>query len=131
MNQVALVGRLSKDPDLKFVPTTGKAVARFNLAVSRPGKDKGADFINCVAFGKTAETIATYIAKGRQVAITGVIRTGSYDNKEGNKVYTTEIWVSGFTFVGNSNSASTPGQGFNDGGFGDGMTESYDGDIPY
>lgn len=129
MNAVSLVGRLTREPDLRFAPTTGKAIARFSLAVNRPGKDKGTDFINCVAFGKSAETIATYIQKGRQVAISGTIRTGSYE-KDGQKYYNTDIWVSGFTFIGNnsSNDNTPTAGGFND----NGMEEvPDDGDIPF
>lgn len=128
MNTVSLVGRLTREPELRFAPTTGKAVVRLSLAVNRPGKDKGTDFINCIAFGKTAETIATYIPKGRQVAITGTIRTGSYE-KDGQKYYTTDIWVSGFTFVGNSNNDNTtPVNSFDNGE----ITElPDDGDIPF
>lgn len=127
MNKVILIGRCTKDPDLKFAPTSGKAIARFTLAVNRPyDKDKKADFINCVAFGKTAETIANYITKGRQIAITGSIRTGSYDGNDGVKRYTTDIWVDSFEFIGNSNGKVDNNQ---DNEFGQAVQD--DGDSPF
>ena len=106
MNKVVLIGRLTKDPDLKFVAGTGTAITNFTLAVNRP-KDKNgevkADFINCVAFGKTAETIAQYLTKGRQLAVFGNIRTGSYEAQDGTKRYTTDVYVEGFDFVDSGN----------------------------
>ena len=106
MNKVVLIGRLTKDPDLKFAAGTGTAITNFTLAVNRP-KDKNgevkADFINCVAFGKTAETIAQYLTKGRQLAVFGNIRTGSYEAQDGTKRYTTDVYVEGFDFIDSSN----------------------------
>lgn len=99
MNKVVLIGRLTKDPDLKFTAGNGNAVSNFTLAVNRVGKDKEADFINCVAFGKIAETIAQYLTKGRQLAVFGNIRTGSYEAQDGTKRYTTDVYVEGFDFV--------------------------------
>lgn len=103
MNKVVLIGRTTKSPELRYAPGTGTAVCRFTLAVNRPYKKDETDFINCVAFGKIAETIAQYVLKGRQVAITGSIRTGSYENNAGNKIYTTDVALDGFEFIGNSN----------------------------
>lgn len=103
MNKVILLGRLTKDPDLRFTSGTGTAVTRFTVAVNRPkqkDKPQEADFINCIAFGKTAETIAEYLTKGRQIAINGNIRTGSYEAKDGTKRYTTEVVVETFEFLG-------------------------------
>ena len=88
MNRVVLIGRLTKDPELRFAAGSGTAVTRFTLAVNRPRRKDGqteADFITCVAFGKTAETIAQYVTKGNQFAVTGSIRTGSYDAQDGSK----------------------------------------------
>lgn len=93
MNSVSLIGRLTKDPDIRY---TGEqlCVARFTLAVDA-GKDKDgegkADFPSCVAFGKTAELIEKYVRKGSQIGIKGAIKTGSYKNKDGNTVYTTDV----------------------------------------
>ncbi|MDB1959665.1 single-stranded DNA-binding protein, partial [Clostridium tertium] len=81
MNKVILIGRLTKDPELNFAAGTGTAVCKFSLAVTRAFKKDETDFINCIAFNKRAETIAQYLTKGRQLAVTGSIRTGSYDAK--------------------------------------------------
>ena len=95
MNSVVLSGRPTKDPTANYTPA-GLAVTRFTLAVDR-GKDKGADFISCVAFDKTAETIAQYCRKGGKILVTGRIQTGSFDGKNG-KVYTTDVIVNTFEF---------------------------------
>ena len=114
MNSVNLVGRLVRNPELRY--TNGNnAYVRFTLAVDRRlSKEKRqeaesknqptADFISCVAWGKTAETIANYLSKGSQVGIDGKIQTGSYEKDDGTKVYTTDVLVTGMTFVGNKNS---------------------------
>ncbi|WP_297521720.1 single-stranded DNA-binding protein [uncultured Clostridium sp.] len=102
MNKVILIGRLTKDPDLRFAAGSGKAVTRFTMAVNRPMKRDEADFINCIAFGKTGETIAQYLTKGRQLAITGNIRTGSYE-KDGQMRYTTDVIVDSFEFIAGDN----------------------------
>ena len=82
MNKAVLIGRLTKDPELRYAQGNGTAVCKFTLAVSRPFKKDETDFINCIAFGKAAETINQYMAKGRQLAVTGSIRTGSYDAQD-------------------------------------------------
>lgn len=106
MNKVILIGRLTKDPELTYTSGSGNAVCRFSLAVTRPFKKDETDFINCVAFGKNAETISQYVTKGRQIAINGNIRTGSYDAKDGTRRYTTNINVETFEFIGSSNNSS-------------------------
>ncbi|MDU7365393.1 single-stranded DNA-binding protein [Clostridium sp.] len=140
MNKVILIGRLTKDPELNFAAGTGTAVTRFTLAVTRPFKKDETDFINCIAFGKTGETIAQYLTKGRQLAVTGSIRTGSYDAKDGTKRYTTDIVVDSFEFIGgnqNNNMNSSNSRGFNNSGNGLGdnfeedMTPVDDGDMPF
>lgn len=103
MNSVNLIGRLTKDPELRFTAGSGNALCRFTLAVNRTFKKDEADFINCIAFGKTAETISQYVTKGRQIGVTGEIRTGSYDAQDGTKRYTTDVVVNNFTFVGSNN----------------------------
>lgn len=111
MNKVMLLGRLTRDPDLRFSAGSGTAVTRFTVAVNRPRqKDKQpeADFINCIAFGKAGETIAEYLTKGRQIAISGNIRTGSYEAKDGTKRYTTEVVVETFEFI--SSNAGAPNE---------------------
>ena len=101
MNNVVLIGRLTKDPEVKYIPQSETAVANFTLAVDRPmAKEKTADFIRIVAFGKTAELCEKYLAKGRQVGIQGRIQTGSYENKNGDKVYTTDVIAERVEFLG-------------------------------
>ena len=137
MNKVTLIGRTTKSPELRYAPGTGTAVCRFTLAVNRPYKKDETDFINCVAFGKIGETIAQYVLKGRQVAVTGSIRTGSYESNSGEKRYTTDVVLDGFEFKGNSNSSNLDNAGTynqapdnSDMGFGD-MTPVNDGDMPF
>lgn len=100
MNKVILIGRLTKDPELRYAAGSGTAICRFTVAINRQFKKDETDFINCVAFGKTGETIAQYITKGRQIAVTGSIRTGSYDAQDGTKRYTTDVIVESFEFIG-------------------------------
>ena len=109
MNKVVLIGRMVADPELRFAAGSGMAISRFRVAVNRRKKEDGADFINCVSFGKTAETIAQYLTKGRQIAVTGSIRTGSYDAQDGTKRYTTDVAVESFEFIGNNGQANTQG----------------------
>mgnify|MGYP000869942330 FL=1 len=102
MNQVCLVGRLTNDPEIRY--TQGEkpmAVARYTLAVDRIYKKDGestADFIRCVAFGRNAEFAEKYMSKGRKFGITGSIQTGSYQNKDGQTVYTTDVIVNSQDF---------------------------------
>ena len=113
MNKVILVGRLARDPELR---TTGggQSVCRFAVAVDRRFKRDGqptADFINVVAFGKTAELINQYLGKGRRIALEGRIQTGSYTANDGSKRYTTDIILENFDFIDsrNDNSAGNSG----------------------
>lgn len=112
MNKVIVVGRLTRDPEMKY--TTGEsatAIARFSLAVNRKFKNADgeyeADFINCVAFGKTAEFVEKYFNKGMAMGIVGRIQTGSYTNKDGQKVYTTEVVVEETEFVESKNKSTS------------------------
>ena len=104
MNSVQLLGRLVRDPEVRYTagdnPT---AVARFTVACNRKYKkdaEQEADFISCLAFGKTAEFIERYFSKGSSIALNGRIQTGSYTNKDGAKVYTTDVVVDSLEFVG-------------------------------
>lgn len=102
MNKVILMGRLTRDPELRY--STGErqmAIARYTLAVARKVKtnDTEADFINCIAFGKSAEFVEKYFRQGQRVLIEGRLQTGSYTNKEGQKVYTTDIIVDAQEFA--------------------------------
>ena len=101
MNKVILMGRLTRDPEIRYTQSAEPlAIARYNLAVDRrfqrkdnSGNEQTADFISCIAFGKNAEFAEKYLKQGTKIAITGRIQTGSYTNKDGNKVYTTEVVV--------------------------------------
>ena len=100
MNSVQLTGRLTRDPEVGY-SNGGTTVARFTLAVNRRFTQENgptADFIRCVAFGKTAEFIEKYFTKGRKMDLNGRIQTGSYENQEGQKVYTTDIVVENAEF---------------------------------
>lgn len=97
MNKAILIGRLTRDPDIRYSQTAEPvAVARYTLAVDRKAKKEGeqtADFISCVAFGRNGEFAEKYFKQGTKIAIVGRIQTGSYTNREGRKVYTTDIVV--------------------------------------
>lgn len=117
MNHVILMGRLVKDPDIRY--TTGDnamMIARYTLAVDRRFKREGdeqtADFINCVAFGNAAKFAEKYFHKGTKIAVNGRIQTGSYTNKDGNKVYTTDVIVDAQEFA-----ESKKASGGDDGGY--------------
>ena len=98
MNTCVLIGRLTRDPDLRYVQS-GTAVTRFTLAVDRQFKKDETDFLNCVCFGKTAENIANHLQKGRLVGVEGSIQTGSYEKSDGTKVYTTDIIANAVQFL--------------------------------
>lgn len=98
MNTVILIGRLTKDPEVRYTESQ-LAIARFSIAVDREGKDKGADFPSIIVFGKQAENCERYLSKGRKVAIQGSIQTGSYTNKDGNTIYTTEVVANRVEFL--------------------------------
>lgn len=103
MNQVSLIGRLTKDPDTRYTSGSQTAVTSFTLAVDRPvrqGEEKKADFPRVTAFGKQAETCEKYLYKGRQVAVSGRIQTGSFKNKEGQTIYTTDVIAERIEFLG-------------------------------
>lgn len=112
MNKVELIGRITRDLEIRTSGST--SILNFNVAVQRDFKDKdgkyGADFINCVAFGKQAEFVSNYFKKGSQIALVGRINTGSYTNKDGKTVYTTDVAIEKAEFVGSKseNAATTP-----------------------
>lgn len=111
MNNVTLMGRLTRDPELKY-SQAGKAYCRFSLAVQREFNREEADFINCLAWGKTAETIAEYLKKGRRMAIVGRIQTGNYQNSNGDTVYTTEVVADKFEFIDSARSETSKNQSY-------------------
>ena len=106
MNKVILMGRLTRDPEVRYSQgEQAMAVARYTLAVDRRqarsnnGEEQSADFINCVAFGRTGEFAERYLRKGTKIAVTGRIQTGSYTNKDGQKVYTTDVVLDDIEFA--------------------------------
>ena len=111
MNKVILMGRLTRDPEVRYTQgDNAMAIARYSLAVDRRFKRDGepdADFINCVAFGKAGEFAEKYLKKGTKIAVVGRIQTGSYTNKEGQKVYTTDVVVEEQEFAESKNSGSS------------------------
>lgn len=135
MNKAVLVGRIVRDPELRFSPGSGIAVSRFTVAVNRQFKKDETDFISCVAFGKQAETISQYFVKGQQIALSGSIRTGSYE-KDGVKHYTTDVAVDSFDFIdskGNSEGYSQSNETgpFDGVGFDDDIEPDSDNDMPF
>ena len=123
MNKVFLVGRLTRDPELRYT-SSNLATMRCSIAVDRQfvreGEERGADFINIVAFGNRAETMSKYLSKGSQIAVDGRIQTGSYDGNDGKKVYTTDVVIENFQFLdskGNRNIDSNVSEEPNDNDF--------------
>ena len=123
MNQVILIGRLTRDPELSYTANSQTPVAHFTLAVDRPSArrnegEQTADFIRVTVFGKQAEISDRYLSKGRQVAIHGRIQTGSYTNREGARVYTTDVIADRVEFLGSGsgNGGGRGGQGYDNGG---------------
>ena len=102
MNSVMLIGRLTRDPEVRYTSGSQMAVANFTLAIDRPvrqGEERKADFPRVVVFGRQAETCEKYLAKGRLVAVEGRIQTGSYQNRNGDTVYTTDVVASRVEFL--------------------------------
>lgn len=134
MNKVILMGRLTKNVEVR-ITQSGKAFARFTVATDRPGAKEGqqsADFPSCTAWGKTAEFISRYFQKGSRILIEGTLNTGSYQDKNGNKVYTTEVGVFRAEFCESKSS----GQGYNQGGYNSGMENMgqqtpFDEEVPF
>ena len=114
VNKVILVGNLGKDPEVRFTPS-GRAVAKFSLATSEAWSDQAGkkqertEWHNVVVWGKQAESCGQYLSKGRQVFVEGAIRSRSYDDKEGNKRYITEIVAQRIQFLGGTNGSSNGG----------------------
>jgi single-strand DNA-binding protein len=141
MNKVILMGRLTRDPEVRYSQGESQmAVARYTLAVNRRYTKDGeqqADFISCVAFGKMAETAEKYFKQGTKLVVTGRIQTGSYTNKEGNKVYTTDVVVEDQEFAESKNSggaSSSPAGRPEPGNAADGfmsIPEGIEEDLPF
>lgn len=149
MNSINIIGRLTRDNELKFAQGSGVAVCKFTLAIDRDFKNKSgekeADFINCIIFNKAAESLSPYLTKGKLIGVTGRVQTGSYTNKENNKVYTFDVIVEKTKFLesknkdnnsnnsnsnqgGNSSSSNTGAHDF--GSYSD-VTPIDDSDIPF
>lgn len=113
MNKIALIGRLTRDPDVRYSQGgEPMAIARFTLAVDRRTKNRDADFISCVAFGKNGEFVEKYFHKGMKVAVIGRIQTGSYDSKDGHKVYTTDVICEELDFCESKQKQNADADGF-------------------
>ena len=111
MNVVMLIGRLTRDPELRYIPQSETAVANFTVAVDRPmSKEKTADFIRVVCFGKTAENCERYLGKGSQVGVQGRIQTGSYKTQSGETRYTTEVYADRVEFLSRGGEKSGSGE---------------------
>ncbi|MBQ6695108.1 MAG: single-stranded DNA-binding protein [Lachnospiraceae bacterium] len=139
MNKVILMGRLTRDPEVRYSQgATPLAIARYTLAVDRRnarsnnnGEEQTADFINCVAFGRVGEFAEKYFRKGTKIAITGRIQTGSYTNKDGVKVYTTEVVVEEQEFAESKNASAGNEGGYTGGNnYGGGYNNNYSSPAP-
>ena len=145
MNNVILIGRLTRKPELRYTAGTGIAMCRFTLAVDRGlSRDKKmemeqkgqptADFIGCIAWGKTAELVANYLYKGSQAAIQGKIQTSSYDGQDGNRVYRTDVVAERVEFIGGNSNNQGNSQSNSSGNFrlgDDAFPINDEGDIPW
>ena len=112
MNKVVLIGRLSRDPELRHT-SNNTPVCQINVAVSRPvaqGKEPETDFINVTVWNKQAENLVKYVKKGNQIAIEGRIQTRNYDNEEGKKVYVTEVLANHVEFIGSNSNKTNDNQ---------------------
>lgn len=155
INNVVLVGRLTKDPDLRYT-SNGTATATFTLAVNRnftsSTGEREADFINCVIWRKSAENLANFAKKGSLIGVTGRIQTRNYENQQGQRVYVTEVVAENFQLLekrqnnqqsgvsngetnnypqSNQNSSQANFGTFNDNGFGDSSIDINDDDLPF
>jgi single-strand DNA-binding protein len=137
MNKVLLMGRLTRDPDVRYTQgETPMAIARYTLAVDRRTKKDGeatADFISCVAFGRSGEFAEKYLKKGTKIAVEGRIQTGSYTNKDGVKVYTTDVIVEGHEFAESKKDGETKTEGQQETAGGDDFMNIPDGidELPF
>ncbi len=117
MNRVILMGRLTRDPNITYAQKDNSPIGRFTLAVDRriarnaDQNQQTADFISCVTFGKQAEFVEKYLRQGTKVALEGRLQTGSYTNKEGQKVYTTDVIVDNIEFAESKNAQGGSGNG--------------------
>ena len=135
MNCVVLIGRLTRDPEMRYLPDTQMAVAKFSIAIDRvqgTGKEKKTDFPGITVFGKSAENCEKYLKKGRLVGVQGRLQTGSYKNKEGATVYTTEVVADRVEFLewGDRNESAAPGAAL-ESDIPEGFQALEDDDVPF
>ncbi len=128
MNKFIGMGRLTKDPEVRY--SGEMAIARYTLAIDRLSKEKKTDFISCVAFGKVGEFAEKYLQKGTKIAIEGRVQTGSYEDKDGKKVYTTDVVVEKHYFCESKNSGAGR-EDTEDPGIPAGFEELKDSDMPF
>lgn len=139
MNKVILMGRLTRDPEVRYSQgDNSMAIARYTLAVDRrfkrDGDEQTADFINCVAFGKSAEFAEKYLKKGTKIVMEGRIQTGSHTNKDGQRVYTTDIMVGSQEFAESKSASSDNAQiskSTQDGGGFMSVPDAIDEELPF
>lgn len=140
MNKVILMGRLTRDPEVRYSQgQNSTAIARYTLAVDRKFKDAngntGADFISCVAFGRAGEFAEKYFKKGTKIAIEGRLQSGSYTDKNGNKVYTTDVVIESQEFAESKNSGGSsqpdPAEGYSDGDGFMNIPDGIDDEVPF
>jgi single-strand DNA-binding protein len=135
MNRVVLIGRLTRDPELKYTPGTGTAVTTLTLAVDRrmPNKDgqREADFVPVVVWGKIAENVANYCSKGRLVGVSGRLQIRSYDGKDGIKRTVAEVVADEVQFLEKMNQGTKPAQSSSKEDSYEDMTPIEDGEIPF
>ena len=125
MNNINLTGNLVRDPEMKFLPNSEKAVTNFTIAVQRPFKSDVTDFINIVVFGKIAENCSTYLKKGSKAGVTGYLTIRKWQTKENENRYTTEVIANTVEFLTPKGTDSVGGNDYED------MTPVDDGDIPF
>ena len=138
MNKSILIGRFTRDPEVRYTDG-GTSIARFTIAVDRRFKKDGeqqADFISCIAFGKTAEFVEKYFHQGMKIGLEGRIQTGSYTNKDGVKVYTTDVVAENVEFVeskssGGEQSYERPSEGHADGNGFMNIPDGIDEELPF
>lgn len=134
LNRVALVGRLTKDPEVRYAPDNQTAIAKFTIAVDRTFKREGqpsADFIPVVVFGKSAENCGKYIKKGRMVAVSGRIQTRSWDNQEGKRQYATEVIADEVDFLDRGSDSREQGNAGGASDYGDFHPAEEEDDLPF
>ena len=129
MNKVILMGRLTRDPEVRYTSTNNTLVATFSLAVNRrfakEGEERQADFINVVAWDKTGEFCSKYFKKGQQVGVIGRIQTRNYDDKDGKKAYVTEVIAEETYFADSKREESSPFENQNE------FTSVNESDLPF